>query len=202
MTFNKLCDRIYKNLSECAFALSLGVDFFGDAMKKEYLECGQICSAHGVRGVLKVEPWCDSPSVLASLKYIYFEKNGSYRQSRVVSASLSGALVLLSLEDVCDRESAQALRGVTVYAHRDDIPVPEGSVLIADMIGLDVIDADSGRVYGTLADVTDGVRHQIYTVKTDKGEVLFPAVSEFLEEIDTERGVFIRPIPGFFDDEV
>ena len=108
----------------------------------------------------------------------------------------------MTLSGISSREDAQAYKNRVLYAKREDIPVPEGRVLIADMIGLDVIDADSGRVYGKLADVTDGVRSQIYTVKTEKGEVLFPAVKEFLEEIDTERGVFIHTIPGFFDDEI
>ena len=94
------------------------------------------------------------------------------------------------------------MKNTVIYARREDIPVPKGRVLIADMIGLDVIDADTGRVYGKLTDVTDGVRHQIYTIATEKGEVLFPAVEEFLKEIDTERGVFIHVIPGFFEDEI
>ena len=171
-------------------------------MKKEYLECGKILSAHGVRGVIKAEPWCDSPSVLARLKKIYFQKGEAYLEHEVLGASVSGQLVLLTLSNVDSREAAQALKNTVIYARREDIPVPRGRVLIADMIGLDVIDADSGRVYGTLTDVTDGVRHQIYTVKTNKGEVLFPAVAEFLKEIDVERGVFIHVIPGFFDDEI
>lgn len=171
-------------------------------MKKEFLECGKICSAHGVCGILKAEPWCDSPRVLSSLSHIYFKNGDSYEPRAVKSASVSGAFVLLGVEGIDSRESAQALKNTVIYAKRADIPVPVGRVLIADMIGLDVIDADTGRVYGTLTDVTDGVRHQIYTVKTEKGEVLFPAVKEFLEEIDTERGVFIHVIPGFFEDEV
>ena len=108
----------------------------------------------------------------------------------------------MTLEGIDTREAAQGLKNTVIFAKREDIPIPKGRVLIADMIGLDVIDADTGRIYGTLTEVSDGVRHQIYTIKTDKGEVLFPAVKEFLEEIDTERGVFIRPIPGFFEDEV
>ena len=169
-------------------------------MKKEYLECAKICNAHGVRGVLKLESWCDSPEVLTSLKCVYFQKNGSYEEKKVLSASVAAQFVLMSVEGINDREAAQALKNKILYAKREDIPVPEGRVLIADMIGLDVIDADSGRVYGTLVDVTDGVASQLYTVKTSDGEVLFPAVKEFLEEIDPDRGVFIRPIPGFFEE--
>lgn len=171
-------------------------------MKKKFLECGRICSAHGVRGVLKVEPWCDSISVLVNLKEIYFDRGGEFISRAVLGASSAGQTALMTLEGIDSREAAQGLKNTVIYAKREDIPVPEGRVLIADMIGLDVIDADSGRVYGTLTEVTDGVRHQIYTVKTASGEVLFPAVKEFLEEIDTERGIFIRPIPGFFEDEI
>ena len=152
--------------------------------------------------MFKIEPWCDSPQVLTKLKKIYFEKGGSYEQRDVLSASSAAGMVLMTVSGIDSRESAQALKNTVIYADRADIPVPDGRVLIADMIGLDVIDADSGRVYGTLTDVTDGVRHQIYTIKTPKGEVLFPAVKEFLREIDTERGVFIHVIEGFFDDEI
>jgi len=172
-------------------------------MKKEYLECGIVRSPHGVRGILNVECWCDSPRVLAKQKRVYIlGRDGSYKEVRVISASPAPDRVLMGLEGIDSREAAQALKNTVIYARREHIPVPKGRVLIADMIGLDVIDADTGRVYGTLTDVTDGVRHQIYTVKTQKGEVLFPAVKEFLEEIDTERGVFIHVIPGFFDDEI
>lgn len=171
-------------------------------MKKKYLECGKICSAHGVRGVLRIEPWCDSPLVLTRIKKVYFQNGDSYEEREVLGASSASGTVLMTLSGIDSRESAQALKNTVIYASREDIPVPNGRVLIADMIGLDVIDADSGRVYGTLTDVSDGVKHQIYTIKTAKGEVLFPAVKEFLKEIDTERGVFIHAIEGFFEDEI
>ncbi len=171
-------------------------------MKKEYLECGRVCSAHGVWGVVKVESWCDSSAVLARLRRVYFFENGAYVERKVLGASVSGNFVLMTLEGISSREEAQGNKNRVIYASRSDISIPDGRVLIADMIGLDVIDADTGRVYGKLVDVTDGVRNQLYTVKTAGGEVLFPAVKEFLEEIDTERGVFIHTIPGFFDDEI
>ena len=38
----------------------------------EYLECGKIINTHGIDGTLKLESWCDSPAVLASLDRIYF----------------------------------------------------------------------------------------------------------------------------------
>ena len=167
-------------------------------MKAEYLECGKICSPHGVRGAVKVEPWCDSPKVLARAKAVFMKAADGYRRLPVISASVSGAFVLLTLEGITTREEAQAYKNTTLYLHRSDIPVPKGAMLIADMIGLSVTDAESGRLYGTLADVTDGVGYQIYTVRTEDGDVLLPAVGEFVKEI-SEDGIKISPIPGFFD---
>ncbi len=169
-------------------------------MKKEFLECGRVCAAHGVRGILKVEPWCDSPKVLAAQKRVFVaESEGKYSERRVASASVSGSLVLLGIEGVSSREDAFAMKNTVLYLKREDIPLPPGQMLLQDMIGLSVIDADTGRVYGKIKDITDAPRSKIYTVETEGGEVLFPAVPEFVKEIDENRGVLIRPIPGFFD---
>lgn len=173
-----------------------------NSMKKEYLECGRVVAAHGVRGILKVESWCDSPKVLAGQKRVFVADSfGKYNEIKVASASVSGNLVLLGLESVTSREAAFAMKNTVLYLKREDIPVAPGQMLLQDMIGLDVIDADTGRVYGKIKDITDAPRSKIYTVETQGGEVLFPAVGEFVKEIDENRGVLVRPIPGFFDEE-
>ncbi|MBQ1260775.1 MAG: 16S rRNA processing protein RimM [Clostridia bacterium] len=169
-------------------------------MKKEYIECGLVRTAHGVRGLVKVEAWCDSPDVLASAKRIFLETApGVFEERGVLSASLMSGLVLMGIEGITTREDAFAMKNITLYLHRDDIPVKPGDMLLQDMIGLKVIDADTDKLYGYLKDVNDGAAGRIYTVKTESGDVLLPAVAEFVKEIDEERGIMITPIPGFFD---
>jgi len=171
-------------------------------MKKTYLEAGRVLSAHGVRGLVKVEPWCDSPKVLAAQKRIFLVTGEDrYEERKVISASVTGELVLMGIEGIDSREVAFGYKGTVLHLHRDDVPVRRGAALIADMIGLNVIDVDTGRVYGTLKDVSDAVRGKLYTVETATGDVLIPGVPEFIKEIDVEKGVFVRPIPGFFDDD-
>ena len=151
---------------------------------------------------MKIEHWCDSPRVLANQKRVFFaEADGSYKELAVTSASVSGSFVLMSLDKITTREDAQAEKNRVIYLHRSDIPLKRGAVLIADMIGLPVINIDTGRVYGTLSEVNDGVQYKLYTVKTESGDVILPGINEFVKEIDTERGVFIRPIPGFFAED-
>ena len=169
-------------------------------MKKTYIECGKICSAHGVRGLVKVDPWCDSPEVLCAAKRVFFKSHtDTFEERAVISASVMTGLVLMNIEGIDIREDAFAVKNVTLYLHRDDIPVKPGDMLLQDMIGLEVIDMHTGRVYGTLKDITDGAAGRIYTVETPTGDVLLPAVKEFVKEIDENRGIFVTPIPGFFD---
>ena len=169
-------------------------------MKKTYLECGKICTSHGVKGLVKVEHLCDSPKVLCTAKKIYLkERDGSFTEKKIKSASVAGQFVLMGIEGIDSREEAIAYRGRLIFLHRDDIPVAEGAMLIADMIGLSVYHAETGESLGELSDVSDVAGRRIYTVKYQGREVLVPDVPEFIKEISEDKGMAIMPIPGLFD---
>ena len=169
-------------------------------MKNEYLEGAVVATAHGVRGILKLVHLCDSPRVLASVKRVFFKKGDTYTERRVESGSVAGEFVLMGIEGVDSREEAIALRGITLYLHRSDVPLKAGAMFIADMIGLPVIHAETGERLGTLSDVSDATGRRIFTVKTDRAEVLLPDVPEFIKEISEDKGMRVMPIPGFFDE--
>ena len=171
-------------------------------MKQPYLECGKIINIHGVRGGLKAESYCDTPRVLSSLPQLFLKKNGNYEAYKVTRASVGAGKVLLYLAGVDTADDALLLKGRTLYAKREDLPLAEGSHFIADLIGLPLTDADTGRVYGEIVSVDDMPSSQMYTVKTPKGdEVLFPAIPEFVVKVDTDTAVYVRPIPGFFEED-
>ena len=171
-------------------------------MKKEFFECGRIVAPHGVKGLIKIESWCDTPKVLAVQKHVFFaEKDGTYKEAKVLSGQVSGPLALMSLEGIEDRETAQALKGVVIYLKREDIPLKRGCYLLADIIGLPAIDFDTGKSLGVVVDITDAAKGRLYHIKTEEGrEVLIPDVPVFIKKIDIDAGVMISPIPGFFED--
>ena len=171
---------------------------------RKYIEIGKIVNTHGVKGTVKVEPWCDSPSVLAGMKVLYFApsvKGEPYRPCRVEKAAIQKDRVLLTLEGVSDMDAAMALKNTLLYADRDDIPIEEGSFLIDDLKGLTVYDIADGHPYGILHDVIQGAASDLYEIKTDKGMVLIPTVKEFVKEIDLQKGIGIAPIRGMFDED-
>ncbi len=171
-------------------------------MTEQYLECGKIVNTHGISGEVRVECYCDSPSVLASFKKVYIKKGVEFCECKVKRSFVSKGAVVLGLDIIGDMDEAQKMRGEVLYAAREDIPIEEGSYFIADLIGLDVIDASSGRVYGKIADVTNRGASDIYVIDTKSGEVLFPAVDEFIDRVDIECAVYIKPIEGMFEDEI
>lgn len=168
-------------------------------MIEQYLECGKIINTHGVRGTVKVEAYCDSPKVLASLPRIFMKDKDGYKEYKVTHGSVQKQFVLLTFETVTTLEEAVLFKNNYIYADRGDFNLPDGKCFISDLLGLPVIDADDGKVYGTLADVTNSGAQDIYVVKTENGEVMVPAVPEFLVKTDPETGIFLRPIDGMFD---
>ena len=166
---------------------------------EKFLECGKIINTHGVKGTVKAESWCDSPYVLAELERIYTEESGKPREYKVVHSSVFKQFVLLELEGVFGMDAALEMKNKIIYASRDDIELEEGDFFIADLIGLSVIDVDSGKEYGKISDVINTGASDIYVINTPSGEAMMPAVDEFVKEIALDKGVFVKPIEGMFE---
>ena len=167
--------------------------------QKKYLECGKIVNTHGVRGAVKLESWCNSPEELASLSRVFMLRGDTMDQLTVKKASVFKQFVIAEIEEICDIDTATALKNTVLYAAREDFQLEEGDFFIADLIGLPVIDASSGFEYGRIADVINRGASDIYVIRTADGERMMPAVAEFVKQIDMEKGIFVSPIEGMFD---
>ena len=144
---------------------------------KSYLEIGKIVTLHGLRGDVKVQPWCDDAEFLCEFP------------------------VLLHLEGYDTPEQAETLRNQILYLNREDVELEEGTYFIQDLIGLDVIDADNGTAYGTLKDVLQTGANDVYVVQAEGGkELLIPAIPDVIVETNIEEHCMkIRPLEGLLD---
>ena len=169
--------------------------------KSPYIECGKIINTHGVKGAVKLESWCNTPAELANLKRIYLSDSGEYTAKKVKKASVFKQFVIMELDGLTDIDEALPLKNKTVYAARKDFKLAKGEFFICDLIGLDVIDADSGKVYGRLKETINRGASDIYVVDTPSGERMMPAVDEFVDRVEIEKGIYVRVIPGMLEDE-
>lgn len=169
--------------------------------QKPFLEVGQITGTHGVRGEVRVQPWCDSSEQFATFKKLYWDAEGKLPIR--VKGRPHKHMALLTIEGVTTVEEAATLRDRVLYVSRRDIRLPEGSHFVQDLIGITVVDADSGEIYGTLTDVSQTGANAVYHMRTARGEVLIPAIPSVVISIDTEADILrLRPMEGLFDDEI
>ena len=149
-------------------------------MKHPYLQTGKIVSTHGVHGEVKLLPWADGPEFLLQFHTLYLDgKAYQVEQSRVQKTC-----VLLKLEGVDTVEAASALRDKVVSIARADAKLPEGSLFIADLLGLPVYDGET--LLGTLAEVMP-------TPANDVAGASDPLRAGFRARTQSGRGLYQSP---------
>ena len=151
---------------------------------------------------MKLELWCDGVDFLKKAGRLYASAKGG-KCYNITSIRPQGQMALLQLEGVNDMDAARALRGQVFYFDRSDATLPEGRWYVADLIGCEVRDADTGKVYGVVTSVDHPGAQDIYTVKSPSGrEYMFPGVDAFLKERNPPEGyILVTPIPGLLDDD-
>ena len=169
-------------------------------MKKQFLEIGQIVNTHGLKGEVKVMPWCDSPEFLCAFKKLYL-KNGDTVD--VTNARVQKKMVILKIKGVNSIEQADVMRNTILYMNRSDIELDEDVFFWQDILNCTVIDADTGKEYGKITDILETGANDVYQITDKDGKnYLIPVIDDVVVSTDIDSEIVtIRPLKGIFDDE-
>ncbi len=164
----------------------------------DMLEIGKLVNTHGIRGEVKIQPWCDDPYVFDELEYLIIdgkeydiERNRYHKTCQIVK-----------LEGVDDMNAAELLKNKIVYINREDMPLPEGRYFIADILGLEVRE-ENGRVLGEIGDVIKTGSNDVYALKNtfNKKQILIPVLDNVVLETNIEGGyIVVRLMKGLIDE--
>ena len=169
-------------------------------MKQQYIETGLITGTHGVRGELRVQPWCDSPEDLTVHKKLYLDVNG-VNAIQIVNARAHKQMVILKVKGIDTVEQAEALRNKTVYLDRKNLKLAKGQYLIVDLIGCKVFDSATKEALGEISDVSQTGANDVWHIKNEGKEYLIPAIPSVVDTVDVDKEeIFITPLKGIFDD--
>lgn len=169
-------------------------------MQKEYLEIGEIVSTHGIKGEVRVQPWCDSPQFIKQFSTLYFDSKGKSRVE-VAACRPHGNIALLKLAGVDTPEDARALRGTVLYMRRADAHLPKSSYFIQELLDCEVYDAQTGVLYGQIKAVSPTGANDVWHIEKDGREYLLPAIREVVKSVDVAAGkIEICPMRGIFDE--
>lgn len=170
-------------------------------MKKQFLETGKIVGTHGIKGELRIDPWCDSPDFLSFFSRLYLDESGETFID--VKCRPHKNIALCKIKGVDTINDAEKLRGKIIYIDRNDIQLDEGVNFVQDLIGLEVRDFQNNNVYGTISDVIYTGANDVYEITGKDGKkYLAPVIDEVIVETNADDGyVLINPMKGIFDDE-
>lgn len=167
---------------------------------KNRIRIGRIVNTHGLRGEVKVYPLTDQAERFEELDYLFIGEGEE--KKKLLSVKHHKNMVLLRIEGIDSIEKAEALREKYLFIDRENLrELEEDEHLIADLIGLSVIDV-SGNPVGVLKDVLSYAANDVYLIESPEGrEYLIPGLKRFVPEIDMEKGqILIDPIEGMIEE--
>ncbi len=162
------------------------------------IEIGKIVNTHGLKGHIKVEPWCDGIETFEYLSRV-FVKNMSYK---IESVKVQKNLFLLKLEGLNSVEEAEKLKNTVLYAQEDEMPpLPEGVYYIKDIIGLDVYDDE--KYIGKISDWIETGANNVYVIQRKEGkDILIPAIDSVIKHVDIENNkMSVNMLEGLMEDD-
>lgn len=158
---------------------------------QEYFLIAQVLRPHGIKGEIKIKSFSEDLDNLFAVKTLYKKDNTSYSPLAVDGFHLHNGEILLQLQNVYDRNTAESYRNLELYIARADAsPLEEEEFYISDIIGFALVDRQ-GNALGTLQDVLTAYATNVYQVKSPRGTLLFPAVEGVVEKVDFENAKLV-----------
>jgi len=170
-------------------------------MTKSHRICvGEISTAHGVRGLVKVRAYGDDPKTLEIYGPLFTSETGEKSHQLKLKHQAGGAWIA-EVDDINDRNVAETLRGTKLWLERDKLPELEDGFYHDDLIGLAVID-EAGAPLGIVTGVDNFGAGDLLDIKREgKSAFYLPFADIYVLEIDVENKTITVDMPdGLLDD--
>ena len=155
----------------------------------------QIGAAHGVRGEVRLRAFTEDP--LSVRRYGPLETEDG-RRFEIEAVRPAKDMLVARLKGIADRDAAERLTNLLLYASRDRLPKPaDDEFYHADLIGLAATTADGGP-FGTIRAVHNFGAGDIIEIEPAAGgaTVMLPFTEAVVPEVDIAgRRVVVVP-PG------
>jgi 16S rRNA processing protein RimM len=172
---------------------------------------GKVGRPHGVRGDVSVEVRTDEPEQRFAAGAVLLTQGvgsriGASKSSGAATITVAGhrwhsGRLLLHIEGVDDRESAEALRGTLLSVEVDPAELPSDPDEFYDhqLIGLTVVDGAGVRL-GEVSAVTHGAQDLLVVRREGQADLMVPFVRELVPEVDLDAGRVVTDLPdGLLD---
>ena len=158
--------------------------------KNDYLNAGQISGVFGVKGYVKVFSLTQPRENILKYSPWLLKKNGQSKEVKVIGGQRQGSNVVAELENIVDRDAAQALMGWDILISRQSLPEAKpGEYYWTDLVGLEVETA-AGIKLGVVDHLIETGANDVMVVVDGETERLIPFLQQHtVLSIDLEAGL-------------
>ena len=145
------------------------------------VEVGRVLGAWGLKGGIRVMPFAKDPQALFSSRRWFIRppegpqvvlstRPGAYPPVlRVTSSKPQGDSVVVTAEELPDRDAAEAMKGARIFIARSSFPTAgDGEFYWIDLIGLDVVNRE-GEALGSVVGLIDTGPHSVLRLRQPDG---------------------------------
>lgn len=166
----------------------------GEGMRRICL--GEISTAHGVRGLVRIRIYGDDPQALTAHGPLFTSETGD-KTITVKMKNAANKFWIAEVEGVADRNAAELLRGTKLWLERNKLPAPESDdeFYYEDMVGMTVRTEADGEV-GVVIAVENFGAGDLVEVKPPMGATFYiPFADEYIAEVNLKTNVITAIIP-------
>ncbi|NBQ90307.1 MAG: ribosome maturation factor RimM [Betaproteobacteria bacterium] len=168
------------------------------------VEVAVVTGAWGIKGGLRLKPFSSDPQSLFSTKRWYWQFPEAVAPAqreclsrleqplRVASVREQGDGVVALIQDLTDRDVAQACRGLRLFVRRSSFPTAaEGEYYWVDLVGLEVFNRQ-GQCLGRVAGLMQTGPHSVLRIESEARasgksvERLVPFVDAYVDSVDLQ----------------
>lgn len=171
-----------------------------DFPEEQFILLGTVAKPHGLRGEIKLNCFsAGGETAIGHDRYVLVDGQGEISIPLAVEkCRLQGKTVVVKLEGIDNRNSAEALFGKGVLIYKSDLPtLAENEYYWYQFIGLEVKTEDDSSIGSVHAIFNNGAQ-DIMVIRNQQSELLIPIIEGVIKE-HSEHGVVITPPPGLLE---
>lgn len=158
-------------------------------MPERRILIGRMSGAFGISGEIKCQSFANPPAQLLKYKPLTMLFQGQERVIEQLKGRSTAKGLVVTLDEIHDRDAAQALYGAELWVNRSQLPKAKpGEYYWVDLEGLRVVNRE-GVEFGIVSHLFETPGNPVMVVAGERERLIPFLLEQFVDSVDIEAGL-------------